>query len=296
MNQFPRIAVLGADGQVGSALLRRAGLRHISAVGFVEADADLTDVDALRRVMTASGADVCINTAAYTAVDRAESEPTTAFAVNQDGARNVREACRAAGARLFHLSTDYVFDGTQSAPYSEADVPSPVGVYARSKAGGETAVLSGDDPAIVLRTAWVFGLEGNNFVKTMLRLGAEREVVRVVNDQRSSPTYAEDLADAIIDLAQRTDPSPAGIYHVAGQGVATWYEFAREIFAEAAARGLKTPRLEAITTAEYPTPAKRPANSVLDCNRVKLQFGIAVPHWRDGLRRMVEAHLGAAVS
>lgn len=294
MTQNSRIAVFGANGQVGSALLRRARLRNVSIAAFVKRDADLADAETLRALMSSSGARICVNAAAYTAVDRAESEPTLAFAVNRDGPRNLLAACRATGARLIHLSTDYVFDGNQVKPYKETDAPSPIGVYARSKAEGESALLNSGANPIVLRTAWVFGLEGNNFVKTMLRLGAEREVVRVVNDQSGSPTFADDLADAILEIAGRIDTASSKIYHVAGQGAATWYEFAREIFAEAAVRKLKCPRLEPITTAEYPTAAKRPANSLLDCGLINSEFGISLPVWRDGLRRMLNAYLGTA--
>ncbi len=288
-----RITIFGAGGQLGSALARRAAAREASVIAFARADADITDAHAVRRVLAAT--DIVVNAAAYTAVDRAESDAARAFAVNRDGAANVAEAATAIGATLIHMSTDYVFDGASSEPYTESDPIVPLGVYGRSKADGEAAVLRIAPTAVVLRTAWVYGLEGANFVKTMLRLGTEREVVRVVDDQRGSPSFADDLADAILTLAARISVSPRSrIYHLAGQGVATWHEFAREIFAEAAEQGLRTPRLDAISTREYPTPAKRPANSVLDCRLIEHDFGIALPPWRDGLRRMLKAYLETA--
>jgi dTDP-4-dehydrorhamnose reductase len=235
-----------------------------------------------------------VNAAAYTAVDRAESEPDRAFAVNRDGIANIARAAFSASAMVLQVSTDYVFDGTKPTPYLESDPLAPLGVYGASKAQGEQALLQAmPENAVILRTAWVYGLEGANFVKTMLRLGAEREVVRVVDDQRGSPTFADDLADAILDIAHQLQPSRSRIYHAAGQGSATWHDVAREIFSETAKRGLRTPRLEAILTSQYPTPAKRPANSVLDCSLLERDFGIALPDWRDGLRRMLNAHLEA---
>jgi dTDP-4-dehydrorhamnose reductase len=286
------IAVFGAKGQLGSALARRARARHARVALLSHADADITDLNAVQAAMRDGGIGVAVNAAAYTAVDKAESEADRAFAINRDGAANLAQACATLGARLIHVSTDYVFDGSKSEPYRESDAIAPLGVYGRSKAEGEAAVVSMAPDFIILRTAWVYGLEGANFVKTMLRLGAERDVVRVVDDQKGSPTFADDLADGILELTAPTCTA-AGVYHLAGQGVATWCEFAREIFAETGRRGLRTPRLEPITTAQYPTPAKRPANSVLDSSLIKNDCGIALPEWRDGLQRMLKAHLEA---
>ena len=290
---IPGIAVFGAGGQVGAALARRARERRMKLMLFSHADADITDYKTVIEALRDASAGLAINAAAYTAVDKAESEPERAFAINRDGAANLAQACAVHGAQLIHISTDYVFDGTKDAPYLENDPIAPVGAYGRSKAEGEAAVIGVAPDCMVLRTAWVYGLEGANFVKTMLRLGSERDVVRVVNDQQGSPTFAGDLANAILTLVTSGKRATASVYHLAGQGVATWYELAHEIFAETERRGLKTPRLEAITTAEYPTPAKRPANSVLDCNLIKRDFGIVLPDWRDALKRMLNAHLGA---
>jgi dTDP-4-dehydrorhamnose reductase len=221
-----------------------------------------------------------INAAAYTAVDRAESEQDLAFAINRDGARILAEACATIGLPFIHVSTDYVFDGTKRSPYVETDPVAPVSVYGQSKEAGERAVFEFCPHAMVFRTSWVFGIEGANFVKTMLRLGRERPLLRVVNDQFGCPTFADDLAHALISAAARYEP---GLYHLAGTGHTTWYGFAREIFA-----GHTTPDVEPITTADYPTPAKRPANSVLDCTKARTVLGVELPHWTDGLKRMMK--------
>ena len=285
-----RIAVFGSSGQIGSALMRRARSRT-EVTGFTHAEVDITDAKAVRESLARTGATIAINAAAYTAVDRAESEPDRAYAINRDGAANLAEACRALDIALIHLSTDYVFDGTKAGSYIESDPIAPLGVYARSKAEGEAAVLRLSPKGFVLRTSWVYGLEGTNFVKTMLQLGTERDIARVVNDQRGSPTFADDLAHALLVLAGDMDSASSRIYHLAGQGIATWHELAREVFVETARRGLRTPRLEENTTLQYPTPARRPANSVLDSGLFKRDLGIELPPWRDGLKRMLAAHL-----
>jgi dTDP-4-dehydrorhamnose reductase len=288
------IAVFGANGQLGSALARRAAERRIKLALFAHAQVDITDAKAVTAALRDNSIGVAVNAAAYTAVDKAESDSERAFAVNRDGPATLAQACSTQGTQLIHVSTDYVFDGSKASPYAESDAIAPLGVYGRSKAEGEVAVVSNAPDSIILRTAWVYGLEGANFIKTMLRLGAERELVRVVNDQKGSPTYADDLADAILTLIDERQRATTGVYHLAGQGTATWYEVAQEIFAQTSRRGLRTPHLEAITTAEYPTPAKRPANSVLDCSLIKRDFGVALPEWRNALTRMLNAHLGAA--
>ena len=267
-----KIAVFGAGGQLGRALLRVGGRLGIEIAGFDRQAADITDAIAVGTVLAKVQAHLIINAAAYTAVDKAESDSERAFAINRDGAANLARA----GLPLIHISTDYVFDGAKSGPYVETDPVAPLGVYGRSKAEGEAAAAG----AVILRTAWVYGLEGSNFVKTMLRLGAERDVVRVVDDQRGSPTFADDLAEAILAIAARPVP---GIYHLAGAGEASWFEVAQAIFT-----GRPGPRLEAITTGDYPTAAARPANSVLDCSKAKAIFGVELPHWKDGLNRMLQ--------
>jgi len=280
-----KVAVFGANGQVGHALARVAARRGIAVAAFDRTRADVTDIGAVSGALDHARADVAINAAAYTAVDKAETDADRAEAVNRNGAGHVAAAAAALDIPVIHISTDYVFDGTKHGAYTEDDLIAPLGVYGRTKADGEAQVRKANPRAAIARTAWVFGLEGANFVKTMLRLGAEREVLRVVNDQRGCPTFADDLAEALLTIA--TDPKP-GTFHLAGQGETTWYNFAKAIFA---AKG-HGPRVEPITTAEYPTPARRPANSVLDCSKVKRTFAVELPPWNDGLSRMLHAHLG----
>lgn len=253
--------------------MRVGARRGLDIVGFDRAQADITDAIAVRTVLAQAQADLIINAAAYTAVDKAESEVERAFAINRDGAANLAGT----GLPLIHISTDYVFDGAKRGAYVETDPVAPLGIYGRSKAEGEVAAAG----AVILRTSWVYGIEGANFVKTMLRLGAERDVLRVVDDQRGCPTFADDLAEAVLTIAARPVP---GIYHLAGAGEASWFEFAEAIFA-----GRPGPRLEAIMTEDYPTAAARPANSVLDCSKAKATFGVELPHWKDGLKRMLKA-------
>lgn len=286
-----RVAIFGAGGQVGRALLRVGALRHLAVVPFVRAQTDLTNREAVAAAVERARSTVVVNVAAYTAVDKAEAEPVIAAAVNRDGAANVARAAHAAGIPLLHISTDYVFDGSKPIAYVEGDPVAPLSVYGRSKAEGEAAVLAEAPAAVIVRTSWVYGLEGANFVKTMLRLGAERDVLRVVNDQKGSPTFADDLAAGLLTIASKVSAATAGTYHLAGTGETTWFGFARKIFAEARNHGRRMPRLDPITTADYPTPARRPANSVLDCAKAKRVFGVELPLWDDGLSRMLNAHL-----
>jgi len=290
------IALLGAGGQLGRAITRAGARRGMTIMGFDRAAADITDPFAVDAALGDTIIDVAVNAAAYTAVDKAESESDLANAVNGEAARYIANIADIMLFPVIHISTDYVFDGTKSSPYVEDDPIAPLGAYGRSKAVGEEALREYAD-AVILRTAWLYGLDGTNFVKTMLRLGAEREVVRVVNDQRGCPTFADDLADAILTIAEKLHEAPAysltGTYHLTATGQTTWCEFAAAIFDHAANHGLRVPRLEPITTAEYPTPARRPANSVLDCSKAKRTFGVELPHWKDGLARMVAAHLAA---
>lgn len=284
-----KLAVFGAAGQLGRALVRVAAAEGVTVAAFDRATADITNAPAVRAALASAAADAVINAAAYTAVDKAESEPERAFAVNRDGARTLAAEAARLNLPLIQVSTDYVFDGTKQGAYVEDDPIAPLGVYGKSKAEGEAAVRAAHPTAIIVRTAWVYGREGANFVKTMLRLAAERDALRVVNDQHGCPTYADDLAAGLIAIAARPTP---GTYHLTGTGATTWYDFARAILA----RALKTPRLEPIATAEYPTPARRPANAVLDCSKAKRTFAVELPPWNDGLSRMLDAHLGRGVS
>lgn len=287
-----RILIVGAEGQVGRELM---ALRHgRELVGLGRAGLDIVDPAAARQVVADFRPSLVINAAAYTAVDRAESEPATAFAVNADGPANLAEACARADVPLFHISTDYVFDGTKAEPYREDDPVAPLGAYGESKWQGECAVRDRLDRHLILRVAWVFGAQGGNFVKTMLRLGAERPQLRVVADQHGGPTPAAAIAATLLDLADRTlagEPAPWGTYHYCGAPATSWHGFAEAIFARAQAMGMlaTVPMVEPIATAEYPTPARRPANSVLDCRRLAQVAGIFQPDWRLGLDQVLTA-------
>lgn len=279
-----RILVAGADGQVSRALAEQATAHEIVRAGRPELD--ITRPDSVRAAMERVAPQVVINAAAYTAVDLAESDAANCFAVNADAAGHLAEAAAKAGAAFIHLSTDYVFDGTKDAPYVEDDLTAPLGVYGRAKLAGEEAVRAAHPGAIIVRTAWVFHHTGTNFVRTMLRLAETRDEVGVVKDQLGCPTYASDLAAALLAIAER--PETPGIFHAAGGGETNWHGVASAIFAETARRGLKTPRLKAITTAEYPTPARRPANSRLDGTKLAMVYGQCLPDWRDGLKRCLD--------
>ncbi len=289
-----RIAVIGAKGQVGSELTRRAALLGHEALAWDQAELDIGDAAAVDRALAASGADAVINAAAYTAVDKAEQESALAFAVNRDGPAHLAAACNRLKIPLLHISTDYVYDGGKPSPYVEDDPVAPLGVYGRSKAEGDDAVRRLLPRHLILRVSWVFGIHGNNFVKTMLRLAREREELRVVADQSGCPTYAGDIADTLLNLAERTAEIDAngawGTYHYCGAPATTWHGFASEIVEQA--RGFETLRAQTITaiiTADYPTPAVRPANSVLDSSRLAFRFGIQPRPWRDGLYALLTA-------
>ena len=239
-----------------------------------------------------AGCDAIVNAAADTAVDKAESEPEVAMRVNGDGAGHVAEAAAELGVPLLHLSTDYVFDGTLDRPYREDDATGPTGAYGRSKLAGEANVAATHPNSAILRTAWVYSPFGANFVKTMLRLGETREEVGVVADQIGNPTNAIDIADALVFLARRlvADPSPSlrGVFHLTGQGEANWADMAEATFAAAERFGRKPVRVKRITTADYPTPARRPANSRLDNAKLLKRYGVALPQWRPSLENCVK--------
>ena len=253
-----------------------------------QAEADLEDPVSLRAAVAGTAeARVVVNAGAYTAVDAAESDRARAFAVNAEGPGVLAEATAKRELPLVHISTDYVFDGTKSGAYVETDLPRPQGVYGASKLAGEEAVRAGNSKHLLIRTAWVYSAHGKNFVKTMLRLGAEREVLRIVDDQRGSPTSARDLAEAVLQAAETAigpaEQSPWGTYHCAGAGDTTWCGFARAIFEEAGAWA-GHPRIEAIATEDFPTPAARPKNSVLDSSRFAAAFGTRPRPWRAALK------------
>lgn len=293
------ILLTGAGGQVGWEIARKAAARHIQLEACTRNDLDITNPDSLNRVMTQASPDLVINAAAYTKVDQAESEPEIAFQVNRTGPGLLSECCAGADIPMIHISTDYVFDGRNKAPYLETDPLSPLGVYGRSKAEGEAEVRRKLSRHLIVRTAWVYGTHGSNFVKTMLKVGRERDHLGVVDDQFGCPTAASDIADAILTLAERVRAGgqlPWGTYHYCGNGIITWHRFAMEIFRVARQFGYtSSPSIEAITTAEYPTPVKRPVFSALDTTRIADAFQIYPRPWRESLAEVVEEMLTAEV-
>lgn len=278
------VLVFGRTGQVARELARL--LPDARFLGRDEAD--LTDPAACASRIAALRPGLVINAAAYTAVDRAETDAAAAQTVNADAPGAMARAAARLGAPFLHLSTDYVFDGAAGRPWREDDPVGPLGAYGRTKLDGERQVAAAGGSHVVLRTAWVFSAHGTNFVKTMLRLGRERPLVRVVADQRGGPTPAADVARALLTVARAfaAGRGRSGIFHFAGAPAATWADFAEAVFAEA--RLPRRPAVERITTADYPTPARRPANSVLDCGRILATYGIAQPDWRAGLRAVLD--------
>lgn len=289
-----KLLVTGAGGQVGWELVRRGTARGHAVVGCERANLDITDAGQVEAVVARSGADLLVNAAAYTAVDKAEQEADVAFRINCDGPAFLAAACARHHLPLLHISTDYVFDGSAARPYREDDPVAPLGVYGASKEAGERRVRSLVREHLIVRTAWVYGAHGQNFVKTMLRLGREREELAVVADQVGCPTCAADLAEAIIEVAAKIVDGKVrrwGTYHCCGGGEASWYDFAAEIFAQARQRGEKLALrgLRPIATADYPTAAARPANSRLDCALLQRDYAIVMPHWRLSLAAMLDA-------
>ncbi len=291
-----RLLIAGWQGQLARALVELApGVRDIEALAVGRPALDLCEPASITRAMTDFKPDVIINTAAYTAVDKAESEPEAAFTLNRDGARLLAEAAARRGAAIIHVSTDYVFDGAKPAPYVEDDPTGPLNVYGRSKLEGEAAVRVANPRHVILRTSWVHSATGANFVKTMLRLAAERPALSVVDDQVGSPTYAPHLAEATLAIARRIArdgaSAPWGTYHAAGQGTCSWCGLAREVFRVSAATGGPAVPVTAIPTSAYPTPARRPMNSRLDCSKLSAAYGIALPAWQagvaDGVKRLL---------
>ncbi|WP_201240678.1 dTDP-4-dehydrorhamnose reductase [Rhodothalassium salexigens] len=293
------VLLTGAGGQLGRAVQRRAATGALALDPLDRAALDITDAGAVRACLAARRPAVVINAAGYTAVDRAEeaAEAGAVWAVNRDGAANLARACAAIGAPLIHLSTDYVFDGTKPGAYDEDDRADPINVYGASKWAGEAAVRALAPRHLILRTGWLFGPDGRNFVTTMWRLGATRDRLRVVDDQTGCPTYADDLARALLSLAQRAGAgrfaaADFGTFHIAGAGVTSRYDFARAIFASAAAAGGPNPAVEPIASADYPMPARRPANSALNTDRLAHQHGLSLRPWPDALADMLQHRPG----
>ncbi|RKN79759.1 dTDP-4-dehydrorhamnose reductase [Ulvibacterium marinum] len=273
--------VIGANGQLGSEIRELAASQTGKTFVFTDVnELNITDHEAVEHFIAENSIDALINCAAYTAVDKAETEVEKADAINHLAVANLARIAKAKGLAFVHISTDYVFEGTASEPYTETDTPNPQSVYGRTKLDGENAILK-INPArtVIIRTSWVYSSYGSNFVKTMLRLGRERKELNVVHDQVGRPTYAGDLAAAVLQLLTHLKNKDVGIYHYANTGECSWYEFANTIFKVAQLPVMTNP----IPTTDYPTPAKRPEYSVLDTEKIKRDFGIAIPHWEESL-------------
>lgn|SRR5262245_7242313 len=290
------ILIAGRSGRIARDLIDAADGLGLEVAALGRPGLDLTDRDSVARVVEAVAPRAIINAAGLVVVDEAERDPARAFAINCAGPAHLAAAAAHAGVPLLHLSSDYVFDGAKTAPYREDDPLAPLNVYGRSKAAGEQAVLAAHAGAIVVRTSWVYGPYGVNFLTTMLRLAAAQEIVRVVADQYGTPTAGADLARALLDMALRmaTDAAgaSAGIYHVAGTGETTWLGLAEAIFAGWAQRGHRVPKIQPIPLAEWPGPAPRPRDTRLDCSKLARAFGIRLPAWQDSLERCLDRVAG----
>jgi dTDP-4-dehydrorhamnose reductase len=287
------IAIIGSNGQLGWELVRRAEHRGYEALALDLPEIDIKQPTSINYNLSSKNLSLVINAAAYTAVDRAESEPDQAYAVNQVGSANLADFCEQAALPLIHISTDYVFDGFKTGSYCEDDPVAPLGVYGQSKEAGESEIRHRLQEHLIIRTAWLYGVHGQNFVKTMLQLGRERETMRVVDDQTGCPTYAADLADAILLTTGHILSSKKiswGTYHYSGRGSTTWHGFAEAIFKIAKKyEVLSVQEIIPITSDEYPTPVKRPWNSVLDCSKIEHNFGVRPRAWVKSLSDMIDA-------
>jgi len=287
-----RILVTGKGGQLATGLADALPAQGFDALLYGQPEFEFDQPATVARAFAETRPDAVVNCAAWTAVDAAEDEEAATFRANALGPAMVAAHCARLGIPLVQVSTDYVFDGNKGSPYVETDAPNPLGAYGRTKLAGEWAALAGHVRTTVMRTAWVHAPMGKNFVRTMLAVGAQRPVLRVVADQRGAPTAAPDLADAIASVLGRMRETGwrddyRGVFHATGGGEATWHEFATAIFESAAPFGGPHPTVEAITTAEYPTKAARPADGRLDCSKLQRIFGVTLPHWRDGLQRVI---------
>ncbi len=281
-----KILITGLHGQVSQALQQQLqGLGELIVLG--RDQLDLANTDQIRQQVRAHCPDLIINAAAHTAVDQAESEPDAAFAINAIGPGILAEEAKALGIPLIHYSTDYVFDGRKPAPYTEADIPNPLGVYGQSKLAGEQAIAAVGGKYLILRTSWVYSSHGKNFLLTMQRLLQEKPHMRIVADQIGAPTWAGTIANSTRALIERWQAGAAGewgVYHLTAQGETSWFGFAEAIAQQLRAEGKACAELEAIPSSAYPTPAKRPLNSRLDCDRLQQQWHVSQPQWQDALR------------
>ncbi len=285
------ILVVGRAGQVARALVEESAATGVALVALGRPDLDLVDAASIDAAVDKLTPWLVINAAAYTAVDQAESDEAAAFALNAEGAGMLAACAAKAGLPMLHLSTDYVFDGAKPAPYVETDPTAPLGVYGRSKLAGEVAVAQANPAHLILRTAWVYSAFGKNFAKTMLRVAETRTELGVVQDQIGNPTSAHDIAVALLKLAETIAAKPQqswGTYHLTARGDASWADFAAEIFDVSAKHGGPVAAVKRITTEDYPTPTRRPANSRLDCARLEKTFGVRLPHWKDSTRTCIE--------
>ncbi len=283
-----KVLVTGAAGQLGWELMLKLLAADIAVIGIDRGELDFARPEHVAAGIADHRAEWVVNCGAYTQVDRAEEEPELAFRINRDSARAVAEGVKSYGGRLLQVSTDFIFDGGQSHPYREEDAANPLGVYGQSKWEGEQGVRAVLPEATILRTAWVYGEHGHNFVKTMLRLAAERDELTVVDDQIGTPAWTGDIADAILALIKGDHP---GTWHFTNEGVASWYDFAQEIVIMARRLGypIKARYVRPIPSADFPTPAARPAYSVLSKQKIRAMLGYDIPHWRQSLTAMLKA-------
>ena len=293
-----RLLIAGWQGQIARGLVEAApACPDVKACAVGRAALDICSARSIERALSQIEPSIVINSAAYTAVDKAETDAERAFALNRDGARMLAEAAARRGIPILHMSTDYVYDGRKGDPYVEEDATEPLTVFGRSKLDGERAIQEANPRHVILRTSWIFSPTGRNFVKTMLAQAAEQPKVRVVDDQRGSPTYAPHLVAAILELARQLSDrkddkgsrdGPWGVYHAAGTGTTTWSDMAAELFRCSAALGGPCAEVEPIRSTDYPTPAARPANSQLDCSKLERTFGVRLPRWEQGVADCVE--------
>jgi dTDP-4-dehydrorhamnose reductase len=292
-----KVLLTGGTGQVGTAIVKAAAHYGFAVTAPTRDTLDLTKVDEIVAAVDAGDWSIIINCAAYTAVDKAQSEPALANAINRVAPGIFASEAARRGIPIIQLSTDYVFDGTKETPYLEDDPVYPLGVYGASKESGEAAVRAYNQAHVIIRTAWVVSAGSGNFIDTMLRLAGERDEIGVVNDQIGCPTSASDIAEATLTIAKqmtRGSASPSGTWHFVNSGSASWHDLASFVFNRARSRGVKVPRLKPISTSEYPTPARRPPNSQLDTSRITKDFGIVPRHWHDAIGDILDERLGPA--
>lgn len=284
-----KILVLGCNGQLGRCLNDQLKGTDFEVTYTSREQIDIADFELAKNQILKTSPDLIINATAYTAVDKAERDHKTAYFINHLAVKNIADICYKLKCLLIHISTDYVFDGRATVPYKEVDRPNPQGIYGKTKLKGEIAIQASGCRHVIIRTAWVFSEYGNNFLKNMLRLGAERDELSIVGDQIGCPTYAQDIARSIVAIVRQLNSKEySGIYHYCGDQACSWYDFATSIFDQARTNNLKIPSIvKSIETSAYPTPANRPAFSVLDCSKIENDFGVPASNWRDGIGQVI---------